>query len=238
MPSDVLSVIDPSREETWRDKVFLTVDIDWVDDDVLAHTLDLLRARSLKCTFFATHESSLIRGICADAQYEVGIHPNYNDLLDGMRRDAPQPSSFEALRAAFPGARCVRSHSLVQSSRLQNDFARHGLTHDSNNYIPFDAGLKLKPWTIWNGLVKVPFVWADDIHLYRDTGRVDARRLKRAELCVLAFHPIHLYLNSDSVDTYESHKAARAAGRPALESVNRGRRGVADLFDELMNSLL
>jgi polysaccharide deactylase WbmS-like protein len=238
MVSELISAIDPARDETWRGKLFLTVDVDWVGDDILAHTLRLIEERALKCTFFATHDSEVLRRIRVNPAYEVGIHPNYNDLFAGDPVREPNASSFESLRELFPAATSIRSHSLLQSSRLQNDFWRHGFTHDSNHYIPFDAGLKLKPWKIWNGLIKVPFAWADDIHLYQQAAPLNAKRLKSMCLCVVAFHPIHLYLNSDCVDTYERYKNATACGQPVGDTVNRRRRGIAGEFAEMMDVLL
>lgn len=237
MRSEILSTIDPGEEETWRGRLFVTIDVDWAGDEILAHTVDLLRRYALKCTFFATHISPLMRSVAADSAYEIGIHPNYNDLLAGTVPDAENASSFGRLRALFPEASAVRCHSLVQSSRLQNEFARCGFTHECNSYIPSDAGIELRPWTLWNGLIKVPFVWADDIHLYQAGAVALPSRMKDAGVCCVAFHPIHLFLNTDCVETYERYKAGVAAGGDAAEFVNCRRRGVRDLFCRLMDAL-
>jgi hypothetical protein len=50
---------------------------------------------------------------------------------------------------------------------------------------------------------------------------------------VVAFHPIHLYLNTDSVDTYEQYKRGAHHGQSIDRFVNRDRYGVRDIFNAI-----
>jgi hypothetical protein len=233
----LISAIDPRREETWRDTTFLTLDVDWATDDVLEYALALMRERQLRCTVFATHASGRVESIREDCAFEVGVHPNFQHLCAPDGADGRQYQPLDELQTLFPAATAVRSHSLVQSSRLQNEFARRGLTHDCNTYVPSEARLPLRPWTIWNGLIKVPFVFADDFHLYGGDVRRDLPSLLDAELRVLAFHPIHLYLNTDCIDTYEGYKRGASQGQAVEGFVNQSRYGVRDLFHTLADAL-
>ena len=49
-----INVINPS---SWKDKMFLTFDIDWCSDEVLLYTLDIIEKYNIKATFFVTHET-------------------------------------------------------------------------------------------------------------------------------------------------------------------------------------
>jgi hypothetical protein len=238
MVTELVSAIDPTREETWRGKVFLTLDLDWANDEVLDVAVNLLKPHGLKCTLFATHLSPGVEQLTRHADFEVGVHPKFDSVAAASREPDDDPSSLGSLMATFPRARSIRSHSLVQSSRLHSQFAEFGFTHESNVYVPCDAGIALRPWTIWNGLIRVPFVWADDIHLYRGGGDLRQLRVVRDQgLCVLAFHPIHLYLNTDSVATYERYKSATRRGETAAGMPDGNRRGIRNVFADLVNLL-
>jgi hypothetical protein len=237
MTTGLMAAIDPQVDETWRGKVFFTLDVDWAPDEILDFSLALFRDRRLKCTVFATHETASLDRIKNDDNFEIGLHPNFNGLLFPQAAPAMQAPNFDGLRAIFPGATSIRSHSLVQSSRLQNEFVARGLTHESNTYIPHEAGLELRPWILWNGLIKVPFLFADDLHLY--SGPVDRRfdGVRHAGLCVVTFHPIHLYLNTDSIGAYERYKQGAQAGAPIEQFVNRRRFGISDVFNAMVDTL-
>ena len=99
---------------------------------------------------------------------------------------------------------------MTQSSKLLEIFKECGLSYDVNHFIPHHAEIELKPWLLWNGLVRVPYNWEDDLHiLYETTGipqkkPVDIlRQVSRGGLWVFDFHPIHVFLNTESLERYE-----------------------------------
>ncbi len=237
MTSDLLSRILPEDETTWCGKVFVTVDLDWADDEILANAVQVLDGHGLAFTLFATHQSDLVRTLASRSRCEIGIHPRIDSVLSVSDRPNEDPSGFGTLRAVFPAATSVRSHSLVQSSRLHNQFAACGFTHESNTYVPAGSGLQLRPWRIWNGLIRVPFAWADDIHLYSGGSPRDILGLRDVGLCVIAVHPIHLFLNTDAPERYERYKGAVRRGERIDDCVNRTRRGVRDAFSEIVAML-
>ena len=63
-------------------KFFLTFDVDWAHKEVIADTLNLLYNRDTPATFFATHESSVFKSVIENNIHEMGIHPNFNDLIN------------------------------------------------------------------------------------------------------------------------------------------------------------
>lgn len=56
--------------------------VDWAHEEVQEDTLQLLADRGVKATLFATHASPQLRYCRGDRQFELGIHPNFNPLLD------------------------------------------------------------------------------------------------------------------------------------------------------------
>mgnify|MGYP006308759063 CR=1 FL=1 len=107
------------------------------------------------------------------------------------------------LLSLAPEAKSIRSHSMTQSSGLLQLFLEKGLTHDCNHFIPEHAGFDLKPWLLWNGLIKVPYFWEDD------TSCIYMQKTKMLELVnkngikVFGFHPIHVFLNTENLEHYE-----------------------------------
>lgn len=195
--------IDPARPETWRDRVFLTFDIDWANDDVIEDTLDLVEAAGVKATWFITHDTPVLERLRANAHFEMGIHPNFNFLLEGdPRNGATAEEVVDRLLALVPDAKSVRSHALVQGTPLVHLFARKGLTHESNHLIPEQAKIELRPWP-WFGLIKAPYFWEDGIHCRHEGNASLEELLARPGLRIFDFHPIHVYLNSDTVLRYE-----------------------------------
>jgi hypothetical protein len=97
---------------------------------------------------------------------------------------------------------------MTQSSRLLDLFISCELTHDVNHFIPQNAGIELKPWLWWNRLCKVPYFWEDDLHVLQDAigiTQTDPAVLATTAggLKVFDFHPIHVFLNTESLDRYE-----------------------------------
>jgi len=99
---------------------------------------------------------------------------------------------------------------MTQSSGLLEIFKGGGLTHDANHFVPYHTGIELKPWHIWNDLIRVPYSWEDDVHILYDSigipqksPRDIAMDTTNRGLKVFDFHPIHIFLNTESLDRYE-----------------------------------
>ena len=204
-----ISTIQVDHRSTWQDAVFLTIDIDWAHDDVLHDTIDLVEQADVAATWFVTHDTPVLKRLRANPTFELGIHPNFNFLLEG---DSPNGNSakkaIERLMVIIPEAKSVRSHSMTQSSGLLELFKNAGLTNDVNHFVPHHTGIELKPWLLWNGLCRVPYHWEDDVHVqYAGLGlsEKDPKEIVSASrgLRVFDFHPIHVFLNTESLERYE-----------------------------------
>jgi hypothetical protein len=200
----LVSAIQPDDRRTWTGRIFLTLDIDWAADDVLSDSIDVVEAAKVPATWFVTHETPLLGRLRSNPLFELGIHPNFNPLLAGERADGDDAATvIDRLQKIVPEARVVRSHSMAQSSQLLQLFRNRGFTHDCNHFIPAQAGIVLGPWLHWNGLIKVPYFWEDDVHCQSRQNTPMCELTQRPGLRVFDFHPIHVYLNTETMERYE-----------------------------------
>lgn len=188
--------------------LFLTFDLDWASDEVFRDTLNILLAENVSATFFITHATPLLEEIRQNPLFELGIHPNFNGMPNNAFSAKPYAQIVDELMAIVPEAKCVRSHALAQSTLLIDVFASRGLTHDLNLLLPMRSGIALKPFRHWNGMIRAPYLWEDDVHcLDLRAGRVSgwdpAPFLDCPGLKIFDFHPIHIFLNTEDLERYE-----------------------------------
>ena len=185
-------------------KIYLTFDIDWACDGVLADTIDLVEKADVAATWFVTHDTPLLGRLRENSKFELGIHPNFNFLLEGDFQNGRNAEEvIDCVLKIVPEAKAIRSHSMTQNSRLSQLFVDKGLTHDCNHLIPEQSGIPLKPWLLWNGLTKMPHFWEDDAVCIYEVNTPIRELLSRDGLKVFDFHPIHVFLNTEILDRYE-----------------------------------
>jgi len=196
-----LSKIDPKLESTWKRKFFLSLDIDWAHDEVIRDSLELIKRAQIQSTWFVTHQTSILSDLQQDSLIELGIHPNFNPLLEGESNRSSTKIINDCL-SMVPNARSVRSHSLTQNERLIDQFKNAGLTHISNFFIPLECGMQIRPFCLWDFMIMVPHVWQDNVALKMNMRFPVISDLELGPL-VLDFHPIHIYLNTENLERYE-----------------------------------
>lgn len=204
MTFDLIKNIDESTK--WVNKVYLTFDIDWASDEILSHTLDLIEKYDVSATFFCTHATKLLERMRENSKIELGIHPNFNFLVNGdFRYGKNMNEIFEYYLKIIPDAVSVRSHDLTQKTEYLSLFKRHGLKYDCNLYLPYNSGIVNKPFKHFDHhTIRVPHYWEDDVHcLYNDEWSID-KYLAYKGIRVFDFHPIHIALNSENIDRYVS----------------------------------
>lgn len=136
--SSVISTIGALNKQSWVNQLFITFDIDWAHDDVLNDTIDLVEQASVSATWFVTHDTPVLKRLRANPKFGLGIHPNFNFLLEGDgHNDRNAREVIERLLANVPEAKSVRSHSMTQSSGLLELFKNVGLTHDVSPFKMF-----------------------------------------------------------------------------------------------------
>lgn len=234
MNFETMGALDPAREETWRTAVFLTFDLDWAADDIVADTLALLARYRARATFFVTHATPLLERCVAEG-HELGLHPNFLFLMEGDTRYGRNIDEVVATyKALAPEAVAARSHGVIEGGAVHAAFRRHGIRYDCNSYIPYESGIVLKPWRHQSDLTKVPFYWADDGQLiYSDFWNVD-KYVAYEGLKVFAFHPIHVFLNTESLARYHDCKPWLADSAQLATRVNRAVFGTRDFLVRLL----
>jgi hypothetical protein len=176
--------------------VVLTIDTDWAPEPCLADTFSMLRQAEVPATIFATSDvdPDFLGG------FDVGIHPNFQ----GPAQDTIAiKAELSRLTKQFPMATAVRSHALVWSSRhynvLPEDFEQLRIT---SNYLMFRQPA-IRPFVSQADTVELPIFWVDDLCVYLDD-RIDVDAnlalLEEPGLKVFAFHPFHVYINSQTRD--------------------------------------
>jgi hypothetical protein len=205
MYSSNINTIDPYDHSTWKDKIFITIDVDWACDEILNFTLDIIEKYTLKATIFCTHKTELLTTMRQNKNIEVGIHPNFNFLLHGEYTYGKNYKEvLEYYLDIVPEALSVRSHSMTQNSVMLQSFHSYGLKYDCNQFIPFHLGIELAPWYFWDfKLIRIPCFWEDDIHcLYKWKWNIDSF-INIKGIKVFAFHPIHLFLNTNDMENFK-----------------------------------
>jgi hypothetical protein len=230
-----ISSIELDDANSWKTTLFLTLDIDWCHDDVLAYSIDLLERADVSATWFVTHDTPLLDRLRANPKFELGIHPNFNFLLQGdFRNGSTAEEVVDRLLAIVPEASCVRSHSMTQSSVLLDIFYKKGLRYDCNHFIPIHLGLKLEPFRLWNKLIRVPYSWEDDIDCLYSANGNHLMNINNEQLSVFDFHPIHIFLNTPELSLYERTRSFHHQPRRLFEARWQGEGGVETWLQEVI----
>ena len=228
-----------------RKIVYLTFDVDWACDEVLARTLDILEQEDVPATIFVTHNTPLLARMRQNPRLELGAHPNFIPL-DLARSDVSQFLDYargvlQTYKTLVPEATTVRAHGLTQNSRLLDLMAEMGYTRESNLLITLSSGMNLRAFYHWNGMMRVPYFWEDDIHCvemergswssWDTTPFLDNPCLK-----VFDFHPIHIYLNTENLARNESARPYFQQPEKLAALVNTETRGDHDFLQDLIAS--
>lgn len=208
-------------------EICVTFDVDWAGDEVLLPLITTLKAAHIKATFFATHESQLLADL-DEAQFEVGLHPNFNNA------NGNYSEPIETLKRLYPQAKGGRSHSLFVSSHILQLYVDYGLKYESNIFLQLHEGLH--PVTRFEDFISIPFYWSDDKHIsLRTPFELEHLSLETPGLKVLNFHPMHVFMNTSSDEHYESYKAHYQNPARLKEFINREAPGVNALLQSLLD---
>lgn len=220
----------------------MTLDIDWAPDFVVESVAQDLRRKRVRATWFVTHESPVLDLLRADRDlFELGIHPNFRP---GSTHGATVDEVVEGLLRIVPEAVTMRTHGLVQSGDLIGRIATTTtLKRDVSTFLPEMPNLRpVAQWRAGRRFTRLPFFWADDHEMNKPEPSWSFGRFTHVPgLKIFDFHPLFVYLNLDTLDTYSHIKRRRAAVHELeaaeLEPFRREGDGVATMFAQLTDHL-
>jgi len=217
----------------------LTLDVDWAPDFVIEDVANLLRQHHIRSTWFVTHASPAIEALADEPDlFELGIHPNF---LPGSSHGVTHDEVIGHCRSIVPDAISCRTHALAQSAAILDALVRHRIQIDTSLLLFGAKDLAAVPYYSESGTIhRVPYIWEDCCELHQPNSQRSQTMhlLARGGLKVFAFHPIHIFLNSKSMDDYrlvtEGSAPLQELPRDAvLPFINKGA-GTGTMFRELV----
>jgi hypothetical protein len=165
--------------------------------------------------------------------WEIALHPNFNPLLDGQ--SGPRAKEIlSQLKDLYPEALGIRCHSRTISSKLLALFSEMEFTYDANQICPYAE--HLAPYS-YGTLVRFTDYFQDDLHAwFQHPFSLGYFQMKGHGLKIYNFHPIHIYLNTESLDRYEAARPHFQKMNTLSAYVNRSQApGARNLFIELLS---
>jgi hypothetical protein len=193
--------------------VALTFDVDWAPDWCVELCAELCAQAGVPATFFITHASPALEALRQRPLVELGVHPNF---LPGSAHGNTARTVLDHCLALVPEASAMRTHGLFQSSALM------ALVSDQYPAIETDVSLllpfhrNLQPTDLYMGasrrrLTRLPYCWEDDVAATWPGWRWDTDPVIAPGLAIFDFHPIHVALNTTTLERYEALKHTLAA---------------------------
>ena len=104
-----------------------------------------------------------------------------------------------------------------------------------NYFIAPYEGICVYPW-LRQGVLQIPFFYEDDLYLLENYDYTPQFYLsKNIKMCkVFNFHPIHLFLNSESLNRYQGIKDDYHNYDILKKNINTQRYGTLDFFEDLI----
>ena len=238
--SDV-NVTDP---ESWKGKNILSFDIDWAIDEVIDHTIQIIVKSDIKCTLFITHESPLLDNLKGHENIELAIHPNFNKFFTKEKNEiySSPEDVLNQLKNYLPNVNISRSHSLTNSARWLSIYKRLNIKYLSN-YVMFCQS-DIQPFMHINGVVELPIFFADDGYLTILENNLLSKKymmdkiLSRSNgLKVFDFHPIHVALNTTSLQHYESTRDIHRSYNEIMDNrLKHEKEGIEDILKMIIEN--
>jgi hypothetical protein len=179
-----------------QNRICITLDVDWANENILNYCINLLNKYNIKATFFATHDSDILKNLDT-SKFEIGLHPNFNN----SNCDFEKP--IKDLKKNYPEAIGGRSHGLFVSSGILQNYKKYGLKYESNNFLYLHSNLQTTKR--FNGFQSIPFFWSDDKIIELESEEKNTY-LDIEGLKIYNFHPIHIFLNTPTEKYYIQNK--------------------------------
>lgn len=202
---------------------YVTMDMDWANDGVLADTIRLAESLEIPVCLFVTHSTPMLRELREHPLFTLGIHPNFLPQLNMNGQSTKNwQETLEDMLRLVPEAKVIRCHALVDATPILSGARSLGLKADMNLFIPFSSGITLRPFTHFSGLKRLPFFYEDDAWTFEPSPASPGEHLAAEGLKIFNFHPIHLYLNTENMDRYNKAKTCYHDFDKLSPFINRG----------------
>ncbi len=200
--------------------IAITSDIDWAPEEIINHFLSIVNDFGVRVTFFCTHSVNI------EGKHELAVHPDY-------KLEEPYGETLKRLLNLFPMADGVRNHGLFYHGRILPIFSKYNIKYISNS-LSYKQPL-IRPFLISKDVLQLPIYFSDDRYiLLGGRFQLDELDLSQPGLKIFGFHPIHIFLNTNSLEVYE--RAKKYYHKPKqLEKYKNYNRGIKDLFIELLS---
>ena len=214
----------------------LTFDIDWAPDYIINDISNRLKKLKIKSTWFVTHDSSAIQKLKKNSLIELGIHPNFfSNSTQGKNID----EILRNLKKIVPNAKSIRTHGLLQSTEILSKFQKYGIKNDVSILLENQPFLGIH-YSKYFKIKRFPYYWEDDVEIKNKIDFNDSEKHMYIQgLKIFDFHPVHIFLNSDSMNNYNKLKIngyPKIKESEALKYKNK-KIGINTFFDNLINGL-
>jgi hypothetical protein len=227
------------KQYTADDAVAITFDVDWAPDWCVQICYDLCKSAGCGATFFATHDSKVIRSIAHDEMFEVGIHPNFApDSTQGSNRH----EVLNYCTKLFPNATSMRTHRLIQSTALFIELSQNypKIQNDVSILCPFQPNLSSFLFYTSHtdtSIVRIPYFWEDDIAAYEPSWDWKLFTL-RPGMKIFNFHPTFVALNTNTMDPYiqlnNKYKLPQCTEDDFENFINKTKHGTKTFLEECL----
>jgi len=231
------NVIDSAGGDTTP--MVFTLDVDWAPDGVLSYVNDLFDDNGITVTWFATHDSSFLQHVRTSDVHEIGIHPNFKE--NSTQGNSPE-ETLRHLLDFYPGAISARTHGLLQSTSLMKLMADAGIRNDVSLFLYRSTSVEthVLPLPDRLSIRRFPYVWEDDFGMMDEESDFSETipALEELSFVIFDFHPIHVFLNSRSMDLYKQMKEAVNLRTVELEVLSRYRQEEKTGTEDLLRTLI
>lgn len=218
--------------------IYLTFDMDWASDEVLVWFYGFMRDLAVPYEINVTHDTKVLQKFREDDLVELGIHPNFNWLLNGGGNGGVDYKEvLSKVKSIVPEAITMRSHSLTDNSLIEAELRNVGIRNNLNLLFPPFDGMVSKAYKNCYNINVIPFLYEDDVYILSDkkmsidyylSDRFDAPR-------IFNMHPIHVFLNTDKMDTYVNAKPYLKEFEELKERTNNSEYGTRDFLVDLIS---
>ena len=210
--------------------IAFSMDMDWAPEEIIDDALSIFNDFGIKCTLFNTH-SSLVTKSAGD-YFENAIHPNFNKILNGEEKGSFK-IILDRLLDLYPESKGFKSHSHTQSSLILKHASDIGLLYETNTLLPYNTDIK--PFKDWNNLIRIPYNWIDDVHwLMGKSFDNCGMNISKNGNFIFTFHPIHIYLNTNSKDHHERARKCNYDPKFLKKLICKNIPGTRDLLISLL----